>query len=78
MYTRTSNRQKLSNTGYIKGEASKLLRTKSSKTTFEENITLFKQRLRYRGYFDNLIDKTLSEVNLSERMSRQKKKKKNI
>ena len=66
---RTSNRQKLSNTGYIKGEASRLLRTKSSKTTFEENITLFKQRLRNRGYLDNLISKTLSEVNLRERMS---------
>ena len=69
MCTRTSNRQKLSNTGNIKGEASRLLRTKSSKTTFEENVTLFKQTLRYRGYLDNLIDKTLSEVNFSERMS---------
>ena len=69
MCTRTSNRQKLSNTGSIKGEASRLLRTKSSKTTFEENIILFKQRLRYRGQLDNLIDKTLSEVNFSERMS---------
>ena len=69
MCTRTSNRQKLSNTGYIKGEASRLLRAKSSKTTFEENVTLFKQTLRYRGYLDNLIDKTLSEVNFSERMS---------
>ena len=59
MCTRTKNRQKLSNTGYIKGEASRLLRTKSSKTTFEENVTLFKQRLRNRGYLDNLIDKTL-------------------
>ena len=67
--TRTSNQQKLSKTGYIKGEASRLLRTKSSKTTFEENITLFKQRLRNRGYLDNLINKTLSEVNLRERMS---------
>ena len=57
------------NTGYIKGEASRLLRTKSSKTTFEENITLFKQRLPIRDYLDNLIDKTLSEVNLRERMS---------
>ena len=66
MCTRTSNRQKLPNTGCIKGEASRLLRTKSSKTTFEENITLFKQRLRYRGYLDNLIDKTLSEVNFRE------------
>ena len=69
MCRHTSNRQKLSNTGYIKGEASRLLRTKSSKTTFEENITLFKQRLSYRGYLNNLIDKTLSEVNFSERIS---------
>ena len=67
--TRTSNRQKLSNTGYIKGEASRLLRTKSSKTTFEENNFLFKQRVRNRGYLDNLINKTLLEVNLRERMS---------
>ena len=37
--------------------ASRLLRTKSSKTAFEENITLFKQRLRNRGYLDNLIIK---------------------
>ena len=66
---RTSNQQKLSSTGFIKGEALRLHRTNSSKTTFEENITLFKQRLRYRGYRDNLIDKTLSEVNFSERMS---------
>ena len=66
---RTSNRQKLSSTGFIKGEALKLLGTNSSKTTFEENITLFKQRLRYRGYRDNLIDKTLSEVNFNKRMS---------
>ena len=69
MCTRTSNRQKLSNTGYIKGEALRLLRTKSSKTAFEKNITLFKQRLRCRDYLDNLIDKTLSQVNLRERMS---------
>ena len=66
---RTSNRQKLSSTGFIKGEAFRLLRTNSSKTTFEENITLFKERLRYRGYLYNLIDKTLSEVFFSERMS---------
>ena len=45
----------------------RLLVTNSSKTTFEENITLFKQRLRYRGYPDKLLDKTLSEVNFSER-----------
>ena len=42
---------------------------KSSNTTFEETITLFKQRLRYRGYLENLKDKTLSEVKFRERMS---------
>ena len=76
MCTRTSNRQKISNTGYIKGEASRLLRTESKKTTFEKNITLFKQRLRYRSYLDNLVDKTLSEVNFRERMSALKNKQK--
>ena len=47
----------------------------SSKTTFWENITLFKQRLRHRGYPNNLIDKTLSEVNFKDRMSALQNKK---
>ena len=47
----------------------KTSQNKIFKTTIEENITLFKQRLRYRGYLDNFIDKTLSEVNFRERMS---------
>ena len=38
----------------------RFLVTNSSKTTFEENITLFKQRLCNRGYPDKLLDKTLS------------------
>ena len=62
--------------GFIKGEALRLLRTNSLKTTFEENISLFKQRLRARGYPDNLIDKTLSQVKYHERMSALKTKKK--
>ena len=41
--------------GFIKGEALRLFRTISSKTKFEENITLFKQRLRNRGYPDNSL-----------------------
>ena len=67
--------------GFIKGEALRLLRTNSSETKFEENITLFEQRLRNRSYPDNLIDKTLSEVNFSERLSalqNKQKKRKNI
>ena len=55
--------------GFIKGEALRLLRTNSSKVTFEENITQFKRRLRDRGYPDNLIENTLSEIIFSERMS---------
>ena len=57
--------------GFIKGEASILLRTNSSKGTFEENITQFKPRLRDRGYQppDNHIENTLSEIQFGERMS---------
>ena len=36
--------------GFIKGEAIILLRTNSSKQTFEESLLKFKQRLRLRGY----------------------------
>jgi len=47
----------------------RLLRTNSSKATFKENITQFKRRLRDRGYPDNLVDKSLTEVKFSERLS---------
>ena len=66
---RTSNRQKLSSTDLIKDKVIRPLRKNSSKTTLEEKITLFKQRLHHRDNPDNLIDKTLSEVNFCERMS---------
>ena len=55
--------------GFIKGESLRLRRTNFSKATFKENITQFKRRLRDRGYPDILVDKTLSEVEFSERMS---------
>ena len=35
--------------GFVKGEALRILRTNSSKTTFEENISNFKKRLIDRG-----------------------------
>ena len=54
--------------GFVKGEALRLLRTNSSKTTFEENITQFKRRLRDRGYPDNLLENVLSEIKFNERM----------
>ena len=68
MCTRTSNRQNFPIQAISKAKPQDFSEQKSSKTTFEENITLFKQKLRNRGYLDNLIDKTLSEVNLRERM----------
>ena len=72
MCVSTSNRQTLFSTHnsqerLYERRSLRLLVTNSSKTTFEENITLFKQRLRYRGYPDKLLDKTLTEVNLGER-----------
>ena len=53
--------------GFVKGEGLRLLRTNSSEETFVENIRIFKLRLRARGYPNNLIDKTLSEVKFSDR-----------
>ena len=55
--------------GFIKDEALRLLRTKSSKATFEENIKQFKRTLRDRSYADNLSENTPSEIKFSERMS---------
>ena len=54
---------------FAKGEALRLLRTNSSKETFEENINKFKENLRLRGYPNNLIEKVLSEVKFSDRKS---------
>ena len=48
--------------GFIKGEALRLLRTNSSKIMFEEKITNFKSHLLQRGYPEDLINTTLSEV----------------
>ena len=55
--------------GFIKGEALRLLRTNSSKTTFEENICNFRVRLRMRGCPRHLVDNVLSEVKFTERES---------
>ena len=45
--------------GFVKGEALRLLRTNSSKTTFEKKIKKFKSRLLVRGYSNNLIKKII-------------------
>ena len=48
--------------GFIKEEALRLLRTNSTKATFEEKIRHFESRLIERGYPKNLVQRTLSEV----------------
>ena len=55
--------------GFVKGEALRILRTNSSKDTFEENISQFKRHLRDRGYPRNLVEKLLSEINFTRRYS---------
>ena len=55
--------------GFIKGEAIRLLRTNSSKKTFEESLFKFKQRLRSRGYPENIIERSLSGVTFASRQS---------
>ena len=55
--------------GFFKGEAFRLLRTKSSKYLFEESINNFKSHLRVRGYPDNLVNKVLAEVKFTDRES---------
>ena len=49
--------------GFIKGEALRLLRRNSSKIICEEKTTSFKSHLLQRGYPEDLINTTLSEVN---------------
>ena len=55
--------------GFVKGEALRILRTNSSKTTFEENISNFKIRLIDRGYPQTMIENLLSDIKFTERES---------
>ena len=52
---------------FVKGEALRLLRTNSSNKSLKENITTLKRQLRERGYLQNFINNTLSEVKFQER-----------
>ena len=56
---------------------SKKLRTNASKTLFEESVTNFETHLLERGYPENFIKTTLSEVTFEDRNQafRQKQKK---
>ena len=51
----------------IKGEALRLLRTNSSKETFQNRLEELKKHLRERGYPRNLITQTLSEIHFENR-----------
>ena len=55
--------------GFIKGEALRLLRTNSSKTSFEKKIKNFRSNLRVRGYPEKLVNKVLAEVEFKNRKS---------
>ena len=55
--------------GFVKGEALRILRTNSSKSTFEENISNFKIRLIDRGYPETMIENLLSDIKFTERES---------
>ena len=60
--------------GFVKGEALRLLRTNSSKSTFEEDIENFKTRLILRGYSEQKVDNMLSEVKHEDRTEALKQK----
>ena len=55
--------------GFVKGEALRMLRTNSPKTTFEENISNFKKRLIDRGYPQTIIENLLLDIKFTERES---------
>ena len=54
---------------FIKGGTLRLLRTNSSKTTFEEHVANFKTCLKSRGYPNHLVERTISGVVFTERQS---------
>ena len=57
----------VANLNFIKGEAFRLLRTNSSQSTFEENVSNFKTSLQNRDYPARIVEKHLSEIKFSDR-----------
>ena len=53
--------------GFIKGEALLLLRTNSSKKNYQNRLEDSQKHLRERGYPQNLITLTLSEIHFENR-----------
>jgi hypothetical protein len=88
MFKRISSRQKHFNirispqschpfnvkTGFIKGEALRLLRTNSDRDSFEARKRDFQSRLEERGYPTDIVKKTLSSVQFSSRQTALKTK----
>ena len=64
--------------GFIKGEAMRLLRTNSSKTSFEECLVKFKRRLQARRYPKTPVERSLSGVTFASRQSALAQKRKTI
>ena len=53
--------------GFVKGKAFRILRTNTSETTFQDDISNFKKRLIARGYPQTLIENLLSDIKFTER-----------
>ena len=53
--------------GLIKGKTLRLLRTNSSKENFQKGLEVFQKHLRERGYPQNLITLTHSEIHFKNR-----------
>ena len=54
-------------TRFYQRRATRLLRTNSSQTTFEERLSNFKLRLKERGYPNNFIERSLTGVRFEDR-----------
>jgi len=61
---------------FIKGEATRLLRTNSSETAFATAVSQFKTNLIQRGYPETLVSTTLAEIKFEGRNSALQQKRK--
>ena len=69
MFSTTNVSEKWNMHGIKKGETITWPGTNSSKETFEEHLLKFKQRLKARGYPENIIEWSLSGVSFASRQS---------
>jgi len=64
--------------GFIKGEALRLLRSKSSQITFESNIRNIKNRHLERGYPSAILRVYLSELKFGDRKTALQRRNKSV